>query len=46
MRASAFPGEDPASLKPPEALADLFVELALASCTRHGETVALPPAAR
>lgn len=46
MRASAFPGEDPASLKPPEALADLFVELALASCTRHGETVALPPAPR
>ena len=46
MRASAFPGENPASLKPPEALADLFVELALASCMRHGETVALPPPSR
>lgn len=42
MRANAFPGEDPASLKPPEALADLFVELASPACTRHGETVTWP----
>lgn len=41
MRATAFPGEDPATVKPPEALADLFLDLALASCTRHGETVSL-----
>ena len=39
MRANAFPGEDPMTLKPPEALCDLFVELALASCQRNGETV-------
>ncbi|MFN4087656.1 MAG: SDR family NAD(P)-dependent oxidoreductase [Alphaproteobacteria bacterium] len=39
MRAEAFPGEDPLSLRPPEALADAMVELAEASCTRHGEVV-------
>jgi NAD(P)-dependent dehydrogenase (short-subunit alcohol dehydrogenase family) len=39
MRASAFPGEDPMTLKPPEALCDLFLELALASCMRNGETL-------
>lgn len=39
MRANAFPGEDPMTLKPPEALCDLFVELALPSCLRNGETV-------
>ncbi|MBL8697340.1 MAG: SDR family NAD(P)-dependent oxidoreductase [Alphaproteobacteria bacterium] len=39
MRANAFPGEDPQTLKPPEALAELFVELALPGCRRHGETV-------
>lgn len=39
MRANAFPGEDPQSLKPPEALAELFVELAEPACRRHGETV-------
>jgi NAD(P)-dependent dehydrogenase (short-subunit alcohol dehydrogenase family) len=39
MRANAFPGEDPMTLKPPEALCDLFVELALASYQRNGETV-------
>jgi NAD(P)-dependent dehydrogenase (short-subunit alcohol dehydrogenase family) len=37
MRAAAMPGEDPSSLKPPEALGDLFVELASANCERHGE---------
>jgi NAD(P)-dependent dehydrogenase (short-subunit alcohol dehydrogenase family) len=40
MRATAFPGEDPASVKPPDALGDLFLELALPSCTRNGETLA------
>ena len=39
MRANAFPGEDPQSLKPPEALTDLFVALAVPACTRHGEIV-------
>ena len=37
MRAHAFPGEDPASLRPPEAITDVFVDLASPDCTRHGE---------
>jgi NAD(P)-dependent dehydrogenase (short-subunit alcohol dehydrogenase family) len=39
MRAQAYPGEDPMTLKEPEALADLFVELALPECTRQGEII-------
>lgn len=39
MRAEAFPGEDPMRLRPPEALGDLFVELAAADCRRNGEIV-------
>ncbi len=39
MRAEAFPGEDPMTLKPPDAVTDIFVELAEASCTRHGEII-------
>jgi NAD(P)-dependent dehydrogenase (short-subunit alcohol dehydrogenase family) len=39
MRAQAFPGEDPASLRAPEAITEVFVELALPSCTRNGEVV-------
>ncbi len=39
FRAKAFPGEDPESVKPPEALTDIFLELALASCTRNGEII-------
>lgn len=39
MRATAFPGEDPQTVKPPEALGDLFVDLGSADCTRHGEIV-------
>jgi NAD(P)-dependent dehydrogenase (short-subunit alcohol dehydrogenase family) len=39
MRVEAFPGEDPETLKPPEALGDLFVELASAACRRHGEII-------
>jgi NAD(P)-dependent dehydrogenase (short-subunit alcohol dehydrogenase family) len=37
MRAEAFPGEDPMTLKTPDALGDLFVELAESGCKRHGE---------
>jgi NAD(P)-dependent dehydrogenase (short-subunit alcohol dehydrogenase family) len=37
MRAEAFPGEDPMTLKAPDGLGDLFVTLAEADCTRHGE---------
>jgi NAD(P)-dependent dehydrogenase (short-subunit alcohol dehydrogenase family) len=43
MRATAFPGEDPLTLKPPESLCDLFMELAAESCTRNGETVVAAP---
>ncbi|HEX2114480.1 MAG TPA: SDR family NAD(P)-dependent oxidoreductase [Alphaproteobacteria bacterium] len=39
MRADAFPGEDPSTLRPPEAVTDAFVELALPTCTRNGEVV-------
>ena len=39
MRAEAMPGEDPATLPPPESVADAFVALASADCRRHGETV-------
>jgi NAD(P)-dependent dehydrogenase (short-subunit alcohol dehydrogenase family) len=42
MRANAFPGEDPMTLKPPEALCDLFLELALEGCERNGETIVAP----
>jgi hypothetical protein len=36
MRAKAFPGEDPATLKTPEDVAPIFVRLAEASCTDNG----------
>jgi NAD(P)-dependent dehydrogenase (short-subunit alcohol dehydrogenase family) len=39
MRAQAFPGEDPETLKTPESIAGLFVELAEVGCTRHGEII-------
>jgi NAD(P)-dependent dehydrogenase (short-subunit alcohol dehydrogenase family) len=39
MRAAAFPGEDPMSLKTPDDIADFFVDLAEIGCRRHGELV-------
>lgn len=39
MRAAAYPGEDPETVKDPEALTDLFVELALPSCEKQGEVI-------
>ena len=39
MRASAFPGEDPSTLPPPETLGDVFVDLASAESVRHGDIV-------
>jgi len=39
MRAQAAPDEDPMSLKTPEDIAPLFVELAEAACQRQGEVV-------
>ena len=37
MRARAAPEEDPMSIKPPEAVTPLFVELASRECQRQGE---------
>lgn len=39
MRARAAPDEDPATLKTPEDIAPLFVELAASECQRHGDVV-------
>ena len=39
MRAKAFPGEDPMSLRPPAAITDCFVDLADAACTKNGEAM-------
>ncbi len=41
MRAEAYPGEDPQTVKPPEAVADAFVALAEPACERNGEIVRL-----
>jgi NAD(P)-dependent dehydrogenase (short-subunit alcohol dehydrogenase family) len=41
MRAAAYPGEDPQTLKPPEALTDAFLALAVPRCEKNGETIAL-----
>jgi NAD(P)-dependent dehydrogenase (short-subunit alcohol dehydrogenase family) len=41
MRAAAFPGEDPMSLRPPEAIAAKFVELVSPSCALHGQVIDL-----
>ncbi|MCE7997555.1 MAG: SDR family NAD(P)-dependent oxidoreductase [Rhodobiaceae bacterium] len=39
MRAKAMPGENPETLKTPEDIAPLFLDLISASCTRHGDVV-------
>jgi hypothetical protein len=39
MRATAYPGEDPATVPEPDAVTDVFVELAETACKRHGEVV-------
>ena len=39
MRAQAFPGENPSTLPPPEAVSDAFVELAAVDCTTNGAVV-------
>jgi NAD(P)-dependent dehydrogenase (short-subunit alcohol dehydrogenase family) len=39
MREKAMPGEDPATLQPPQAVAPLIVELLSPACTRQGEIV-------
>ncbi len=42
MRAEAFPGEDPETLKTPEAVTDLFVDLATPELEESGEIFTLP----
>jgi NAD(P)-dependent dehydrogenase (short-subunit alcohol dehydrogenase family) len=39
MRTIAFPGEDQSTLRQPEQVTDIFVELAEPGCSRHGERV-------
>jgi len=39
MRAQAYPGENPDTLKTPDEVTDLFVELASPDCEKHGEVV-------
>lgn len=39
MRAKAMPGEDPAALAPPSAVAPALVDLLSPSCTKNGELV-------
>jgi NAD(P)-dependent dehydrogenase (short-subunit alcohol dehydrogenase family) len=45
LRAQAFPGEDPLQHPPPEAVTDVFVDLASPDCMRNGE-IAKPSSAR
>jgi NAD(P)-dependent dehydrogenase (short-subunit alcohol dehydrogenase family) len=42
MRAQAFPGEDPATVKAPEDVTPMFVRLAERSCTDNGRLFDLP----
>tara|TARA_Y100001970_G_scaffold290300_1_gene423610 strand:+ start:5029 stop:5754 length:726 start_codon:yes stop_codon:yes gene_type:complete len=39
MRADAYPGEDPETVKPPGDITDFFVELCSPQCRRHGDLV-------
>jgi NAD(P)-dependent dehydrogenase (short-subunit alcohol dehydrogenase family) len=41
MRAKAFPGEDPASLQPPEAAVPLILDLLSSKCSKNGDMVNL-----
>lgn len=43
LRAAAFPGENPMSVKPPAAVTDAFVALAEEGCGEHGALVRLAP---
>jgi NAD(P)-dependent dehydrogenase (short-subunit alcohol dehydrogenase family) len=42
LRARIFPGENPATVPPPESVADAFLDLVVPECTRNGEVVTLP----
>jgi NAD(P)-dependent dehydrogenase (short-subunit alcohol dehydrogenase family) len=39
LRAKAFPGEDPDSLRPPDALNDAILALAVPACAQNGEII-------
>jgi NAD(P)-dependent dehydrogenase (short-subunit alcohol dehydrogenase family) len=39
MRAEAYPGEDPATLKTPEEISGYFVDLAAPECMHHGKII-------
>ena len=39
MRAKAYPGEDPMTLKPPKDVTEVFVELASEQCDLHGSVL-------
>lgn len=39
MHAQAYPGEDPKTLPLPEAIVEVFVQLAEASCQKHNERI-------
>lgn len=41
MRETAMPGEDPNTLPAPEAITDVFVDLATNNCQKHGEVVSV-----
>lgn len=41
MRAIAFPGEDQTTLRQPDHITDIFVEVAESACSRHGEIILL-----
>ncbi len=43
LRATIFPGENPADLPGPESVAQAFLELAVPECTRNGEIVTVTP---
>jgi len=43
LRARIFPGEDPATVPPPESVADAFLDLAVPECSISGEIVTLDP---
>jgi NAD(P)-dependent dehydrogenase (short-subunit alcohol dehydrogenase family) len=43
LRRQAYPGENPDALPLPEAVTEVFVELAEAACRRHGERIELQP---
>ena len=43
MRAAAMPGEDVETVKTPESIAHVFVDLASATCTKHGEMIVAEP---